>query len=94
MDTVPLDEFGVLGACSLPVDEQCVRVSLHPGGQHGVVRYRNRTLHARRDRDVYYQGFAYAREHLHHLIERLGGEGIVVADVDDYHVSELTERSP
>jgi len=55
VDTVPLDEFGVLGACSLPIDEQCVRVSLRPGGQHRVVRYRNRILHARRDRVVYYK---------------------------------------
>src|SRR5919199_402428 len=90
VDTVLTEVFGMTGACGVPVNECGIWVSLHPVGQYAVVRHRDRVIHVGRYRQVHYQSLTDAREHPHHLVERLGGEGAVVAYMDDHDVAELT----
>src|SRR5215211_5692659 len=82
------------GAGGTPIDKHGVRVPPYLFGQHGVVRHRDRVVHAVRDSHVYYQDLTDARKYFHHLIELLGAKGAVVAYVDNHNVSELAGRAP
>src|SRR4051812_48739740 len=89
VDAILPKEFGMVGACSLPVDEHGVGGSLHPSSQHSVIRYRNGSWHIGRDRQVHYQDLGHAHKWLHHLIKLLVGERAIVAYVDHHSISEM-----
>jgi hypothetical protein len=94
MNAVFSKEFGMACALGLPINEHRVRVSSYLIGQHGVVRHCDKIRYVSRYHHIHHQDLALSRGYPHHLIELLGGEGAVVAYVDDNHVSEMSGSAP
>jgi len=84
VDPVYPENLRPIGARRAPVNQHGVRVPLHPLGQHGVVR----ALPGTGNLDIHEHNPAHTFEHLHDLVELLGGEGSVVAEVDDHDRAE------
>src|SRR5918911_481169 len=73
MVSIVHEEFRVVDARSVPVNEHRVRVAPHPVGQHVVVRL----LPGAWDLDVYEYNPVHALEYPHYLVELLRVEGTV-----------------
>src|SRR5919202_3900482 len=86
VDPIFHEEIGPADARSVPIDKYGVRVLLYLVGQHVVIRL----LPGARGLHVHKHHLAHIREHPHHLVELLGGEGAIGADMDDYDVAERT----